>query len=274
MSIVQGKLIDFKSYASLLCKTLHSYSILCQSLNHRIASGECSAWIFLLREPISRLVSAFYTSTGRGGHFTCKDGTSESEVLSNAESQLSDWLKFPLESRKENCDVFNFHARYLASDFEEMTPKQYLMLARNRLLQMDWFGLTSRFEESIAMLSHLTQTDIIRYQPIFNYNPHVNTISDKIRDQMSEGQEVDILLYRLAEKVFDYRWKLMLQTLGKRKPSQVFKCDKKTECYSPHFHMKWLIDQKPPESFYSLSLISQRVSLCVPPNGCSRHEVW
>lgn len=227
-----------------------------------------------MRDPIERLVSAFYTSHDGGKHFDCKPGTKEFDIVQKAPSNISAFFDIPFGKRRRNCNIFNMHAKFLASSKKTLSKKEYLMLARTRLLQMDWFGLMSRFEESMAMLSNMFNIDLLHYRLLYTYNPHKTTITEEIKEKMAEGQEIDILLYRLAERVFDYRWNVLEKKIGKRINSQIFKCDTQITCFSYVEDYQWDGRNDPPQEYLALPRSIQRMSICSAPNGCGREKVW
>ncbi len=67
---------------------------------------------------------------------------------------------------------------------------------------------------------------------------------------------------------------MLQQALGERKQSQVFKCDERVLCVTPKFDATWWMGEDTPKVYKQSSIHAQKLSLCVPPKGCSRTEVW
>src|SRR5690606_28512000 len=111
---------------------------------------------------------------------------------------------------------------------------------------MDWFGLTSRFEESMAMMSHIFNMNLLQYRPVSNYNPRPPDVSSETKAILAQGQEIDILLYKLAEKIFDMRWQALVARKKARTPDQIFKCDKDVICFNGASEDVWAIQEGPP----------------------------
>jgi hypothetical protein len=75
---------------------------------------ECTRWIFMMRDPVARTLSAFYTSVGRpmpathmanpmATHFACLKGSRAAKILADPASTFEDFAALPLALRRTSC---------------------------------------------------------------------------------------------------------------------------------------------------------------------------
>lgn len=106
----------------------------------------------------------------------------------------------------------NFQTRYLvrglSSDYADCSDHQLLPVAQRLLLQLPFFGLTERFDDSIAMLEQCLQLQ----QPLKKQKanrsrnkPGAFTLAAGTLAEIETRTECDRQLYRLAELAFDAR---------------------------------------------------------------------
>ena len=174
----------------------------------------CQRWIFMLREPLARTLSAFYTVTGRksdqttppkaelgGGvrrHFPCNRGSRAAELMKDLKFTFEDFARLPLEERKQ-CypGTANLHTRYLDGEGGRNLPK-----ALHRLSQMHFVGLSEYFGLSMQLLSFELNLDLERYYPVFNENPYPRNLSAVALQALIDMNRLDLELYKAAKTLF------------------------------------------------------------------------
>ncbi|GBG27087.1 Heparan-sulfate 6-O-sulfotransferase 3 [Hondaea fermentalgiana] len=210
----------------------------------------CRRWMFGLREPVGRMVSGFYTLTGRPdlspafmktsgergkrrfSHFYCEPKSKASELTKNPDATIEEWAQLPAKEREKCAPSFNLHVKYLAPEFPDDTPEQ-LEAAKKRLDSISWFYIIERLQESWQLFSYVFGTDFITYTPTFNLNKYPKDLSDKTLAILREHNKHDIELYEYALKLFEEKVRLMkTDPMDEFFKPFSFECDPKQICWS------------------------------------------
>jgi len=240
----------------------------------------CYRWAFTLRDPVARFISAFYTSTGRPGplprgknpiygstgasegHFICKKGSKAWHRMQDINFSIEEWASLPMKDRQACSYTHNLHVKYLAADAPDGSEEQYL-LALQRLKQVSWFGLVSRWSESMELLSRTFGADLTHYVSVSNLNVYNKTISEKTLRVIENANLLDIRLYHAATEIFNER----MAQLGSKTPF-VFICNRSDQiCWdkSSFNGPFWISDDK--KRFPNAGK-QKELMLCAPRDGC------
>mmetsp|Transcript_16548 Transcript_16548/g.32082 ORF Transcript_16548/g.32082 Transcript_16548/m.32082 type:complete len:871 (+) Transcript_16548:92-2704(+) len=258
----------------------------------------CVRWIYTLREPISRVLSAFYTMTGRKGntvsgrrpvqkrsailggtgaqgdsHFFCRPGSAASQAMQQVDFTIEDWVRLP-DDERQNCDLaFNIMTKYLAPTTKNSSREQ-LALAKKRLEDMAWFGILEQWTESLQLFSYVLGTDLVHYVPTFNLNEYDKNLSPHAKAVLEKHNNLDIELYKYAEELF--RSRVAKMRLNQRDPFYKpfsFVCDEEKICWNKNSTEKaWPLTNDPLAHFKSEGE-AKEMQLCSPKQGCWRTDV-
>lgn len=235
----------------------------------------------MLRNPVARLVSAFYTTTGRillpkpnpnAHHFKCKAGTKVHRLMQDPSFSIEDYVRLD-PAERANCEAqqSNLHVQYLAPDYPAGSKKQ-LQIARKRLLGMGWFGILERSEESMRLLSYSFGLDLIRYSKVSNVNTYDKNLSSVALKVLSDMNNLDLKLYRFANALFEKRMDYMLRdSLNQYYNPEKFRCDTNVHCWdkAKDESVAWDKEVRMDLSYLSVGEQKERI-LCSPKEGCSR----
>jgi hypothetical protein len=178
-------------------------------------------YLTVLRNPVERVISHYFYIRRSPEHFRYQKIASQS---------LLEFVTDP-ETRRL---ATNLQTRYLASDLDprpivatltaaelaqlklewvmetSMTPKasdpDLLELAKKRLDEFAFIGLTERFQESASLLSYVFGWRPVTAIPPMNANRHRPSrkeIPDDTLEAISECNQLDVELYSYAETLFD-----------------------------------------------------------------------
>lgn len=231
----------------------------------------------MLREPVSRTLSAFYTYVGRkpkdrklANHFSCEAGSKGDQLIRNSSSTIEDWVQLPFkEQRKCWKYVSNLHCKYLAPEYKDDSEAQYNAAAVRLRSEVDFVGIMERFQESIQLLSFTFDLDLHLYTPIFNRNKYERDISPEAREVLESMNKYDIKLYKLAQEIFETRMSEFKKFYPGSTDLVPFVCDKEVKCWdkTDSVHGTRDLDQRPPE--IPQDLYKQNV-VCAYVTGCSK----
>lgn len=278
-SLVNGH----RTYADIAqsrgCLTAHGVSLACE----HTTPTSCARWAFLLREPVARTVSAFYTTTGRGwfvrrsadiasgrtSHFYCAKGSEATRAMQSPAYNIETWARLPLAARQACDQAFNVHVKYLAPEEQDGSEEQ-LALAKRRLEAMAWFGVMEQWTESMRLLAHALGTDLVHYVRLSNSNAYDRSLSDTARRVLQDHNRNDVRLYEFAVDLFRRR------TAGLRGEPWRFECDTERVCWDKSTAHAWWHPSNDGGDSGSLAPTSgsdkERI-LCAARRGCSRSDV-
>ncbi|GBG30892.1 Hypothetical Protein FCC1311_071132 [Hondaea fermentalgiana] len=253
----------------------------CNSLTCEVTSENfCRRWIYAVREPVARFVSAFYTSTGRsdGGHFLCAvNSTAKRIIAADPDLSIEDWARLPREERDKCRGVFNVHVNFLAPELRN-DPKRQLELAKQRLTSvMSWTLIVEELAESFELFSYIFGSDLVHHVPAFNYNKYEKKLSAHAQKVIEEHNLYDIELYKHALE--HHRIMVDLMRADSSDPfynKTPFRCDKDVVCWDKLAGRgsTWGVTQAPAwqKHFPSKGQAKTR-QLCAPRRGCWREDL-
>ncbi|GBG27088.1 Heparan-sulfate 6-O-sulfotransferase 2 [Hondaea fermentalgiana] len=255
------------------------------------SSKNCLRWMFGMRDPVSRMVSAFYAITGRTKssskygkkpgphgvrhfqHFYCYDKSVGSNRMLDPDFTIEEWARLPLEERERCSPSFNLHVKYLAPEYPDNTPEQ-LEVAKARLASISWFYIIERMQESWQLFSYVYGTDFVTYTPTFNFNKYNKELSDTARRVLEEHNKYDIELYQYAVQLFEERIQIM-----NRDPTDPFfkpysfECDPEQICWSKNdAGTFWPMSEASWEKHYSTPGEAKFAQVCTAVRGCWRND--
>ena len=235
----------------------------------------------MLRNPMARTLSAFYTSTGRAlssnipnpqtVHFLCTPGSRPFQMMQDPTFSIEDFVRLPKTERDHcNQNVNNLHVNYLASDIEK-EPLKRLAVAKRRLQNMAWFGILEQSELSMRLLSYTFGIDLFRYTKVSNINNYNRTLSPQAQRVLREMNSLDLKLYDFALGLFKKRAdQMLLDHRDQHYISDNFKCDHSIRCWDKvGTDDAW---DKGVDKDLSYLTDGERKSriLCSPISGCTR----
>ncbi|GBG31547.1 Heparan sulfate glucosamine 3-O-sulfotransferase 3A1 [Hondaea fermentalgiana] len=263
--------------------------------------SECVRWAFTLRDPLSRMLSSFYTMTGRGepdlrgrrpinkrspvqggtgafgdSHFYCKPGSRAAAEMQRADFTIEEWTRLSDEEREACSFAFNIHTKYLAP-IESGGPEAQLATAKERLEQMAWFGILEHWTESLQLFSYVLGTDLVHYATLFNLNKYDKSLSPHARAVLEKHNALDIELYKFAVDLFERRIARMRRDrLDPFFKPYTFTCDKETICWNKFSEeAPWPLDVTPEGLAKHFSSVGEakELQLCTAKRGCWRDDV-
>jgi hypothetical protein len=168
----------------------------------------------LLRDPAERLVSAYR-------HILRHRDNPLHEELTMRKVSLLDYVSDPAYDQF-TC---NFQTWMIVGALNchldprdmRLPPETRLELARQRLEQFAFVGLTHRYRESLELLYYTFGWKPRRTMPVVNAAPEPTTaasIDPRVRAVILERNELDVALFAMAERLFDARRARMLEERG------------------------------------------------------------
>lgn len=257
----------------------------------------CVRWVFSLREPTSRTLSAFYTSTGRkqdrayvlnesnpvlGGsgaqeaHFYCDPTSSTARLMEAVAFTFEGFAELPERQRQRDCRwAANMHVKYLAPD-EADGSREQLEAAKRRLRAMAWFFIVERPEASLNLFSYALGVDFEHYVTMANHNPYDHNVSALARDVLLEMNKLDVELYKFAVELFDTRLEEMrADTTDRFSTALGYRCDAERICWKKGRSrvVTWAATEEPPRGTFSSPGHRKQFMLCAPKRGCWRADL-
>ena len=191
-------------------------------------------YMTMLRNPLERTISFYH-------HITVDPITNNWIRLSKVED-----LSTLLDDQKINLIFKNPQTRYLALDLDVIsmaksmdkerlgeffyestqeflspgiTDEELLTIAKRRLSEVQFFGLTERFEESLLLMCFIfgwNPPHKIWKQMVLPSRPQTRDFSESVIKKINEITQLDKELYQYAEKIFEERFSRMIHELEKR----------------------------------------------------------
>jgi len=250
----------------------------CLSNAGKWADVQCTRWIYMMRDPLARTLSAFYTTVGRkafspnslANHFECAEGSKPAKLLQEPTATWEDFAALPLDVRRKACykNVANLHVKYL-------DPKRAdFATAKTRLQMMDWVGFSEDFDLSMQLLSFDLGIDIDIFTPVFNLNSYPKTnLSERAWEALNDMNRLDVKLYEFARKsLFVPRVANMLRAYkGKWPWDKPAVCDRQLICFDKRRDdaaSSWKFGQDPPWLTTMDAGERKENVLCAPEQGC------
>jgi GT2 family glycosyltransferase len=202
--------------------------------------------ITLLREPVSRLISNYRHFIRNPklevhpheifvGEYTADELQVDTEQMRlYREAKDISLMEFICDPRFFRT-VYNQQTRLILGairgfpqsldDPSALSEETLLQLAKDRLKQFAFIGLTERFWESLQLLTYTFRREPFQEIPRLNVSPEIELepIPKATLEAFMERNRLDDELYRFAERLFEERWSQMVidllnekQSLGKR----------------------------------------------------------
>lgn len=163
--------------------------------------------ITMLRDPIQRTISAY------------RHLTRHKEIPPSV--TLEDFVTLPeYEKKVYNAQSVSIlggqRALKLASLVPPYPPDVLLQLAKEKLEQIAFFGITERFRDSMRLMTYTFSWSPVREIPEVNRAPEpfdLSTLAPAVLERIVELNEVDQQLYDYACQLFEARYQQMLDEL-------------------------------------------------------------
>ncbi|GBG30720.1 Hypothetical Protein FCC1311_069402 [Hondaea fermentalgiana] len=259
-----------------LARDLRCDSLTCEATSETF----CRRWMYAIREPVSRFISAFYTSTGRsdGGHFVCAvNSTARRNIAADPDLSIEDWARLPREERDKCRGVFNVYVNFLAPELRD-DPKRQFVLAKQRLTSvLSWTFIMDELAESFELFSYIFGSDLVHHVPAFNYNKYEKKLSARAQKVIEEHNLYDIELYKHALK--HHRIMVDLMRADSSDPfynKTPFRCDKDVVCWDKldRRGSTWDVTQAADwEKHFPSKEQAKMRQLCAPRRGCWREDL-
>jgi hypothetical protein len=164
-------------------------------------------FVAMLRHPVDRLISFYYFVRSRPAN----ESYDVANQLSLEEFIDSERLHVRKHMNNQMVSVL------LGLDARDKFPSHDdLDLAKKRLMEMSFFGLTEHFEES-AQLLHYTfvwqDSFQVKYKNVTAKRPTRAEITPEIIQRILEYNQLDLELYTFAKKLFHQRYRQMVDEL-------------------------------------------------------------
>ncbi|GBG31546.1 Heparan-sulfate 6-O-sulfotransferase 3 [Hondaea fermentalgiana] len=209
----------------------------------------CVRWSFLLRDPVTRLVSAFNLvsasqtspksgrlldgSAGVGNAlFDCAPGSAAALLMQQEGTTVEDWANLDEGERNACSSSFNVFTRMLAPEVGD-DPDAQLTLAKQRLAKMAWFGIYEKWTVSLQLLSFALHADVQHYVAASNPNERIDTLSAHAREVLEAHNAMDVNLYAFALDLLLRRGSKMRGAI--HDPAYIpfkFSCDAEKVCWT------------------------------------------
>jgi hypothetical protein len=205
--------------------------------------------LVVLRHPVARAASEFYTDVGRNEvglmgqdaqkrHFGMVGHTLARgrllDAMRRGRLSLQEYAAWPYPEEALLND--NKVTSMLTSFGNWSDPHAKLLLAKRRLLSYDIVGLQERFPETMAVLNcvvhNLTGHELQYFHHCSNFNAYNQTLSPETVAQLTARNDQDMHLFRLAEQLFEER---LRHWRGQPCFQRRFQCPQESErCYRKH----------------------------------------
>jgi hypothetical protein len=172
--------------------------------------------VTMIRDPVERIISYFE-------HVRRSPNHKHYRTVVEGKMTLEDFMDPPL-ARSDTC---NFQVRQLAGAIrgpaKEMPGSVLLEMARVRLAEFAFFGITERFDDSLDLLHYTFGWQPVRNYENLNVSPTPSRRGDHpehVVEKIEIANELDLQLYRDAEGVFEERLQLMEQESHSPSPAR------------------------------------------------------
>eukprot|EP01104_Vermistella_antarctica_P013034 TRINITY_DN3877_c0_g2_i1.p1 TRINITY_DN3877_c0_g2~~TRINITY_DN3877_c0_g2_i1.p1 ORF type:complete len:540 (-),score=79.95 TRINITY_DN3877_c0_g2_i1:100-1719(-) len=220
--------------------------------DHVYARDPCQPIVTIVRDPVTRVRSAFYTSTGRGsstqfmkierGKKYAQEDLLFNDAIKSGDLSFEDFVYWPDSKGARHISTHNAFMIQLVSDeyfkwtdvghnpFEdEKVFVKLLDLAMRRLIAMDVIGVTEQLTQSMELMSATLGLGMTEWYSISNKNvyPH-EELSPLLLNRIQDLNIGDLSLWVLATRVFDSRYGEMRESASVTEDEkQGFVCGKK-----------------------------------------------
>lgn len=155
-------------------------------------------YVTLLRNPVDRLVSYYFYALKERGNYL-------NGYLTQRRMRLEDFLTSQMTLELDNYQVRAISGMSV-SERGAVTRDHFQLARRNLKDRFSVFGITERFEASMALFARLFGWELPKYVSgnVGDY-PKDQNISTKCLDLVMRRNEWDIMLYQEAQELFAAR---------------------------------------------------------------------
>ena len=228
-----------------------------------VASGLCQPMILMMAHPVDRYFAAFFQKFGvkdkranECGFLNCNEGSQLAQLYRNGQITPSEYALW--RDREALTRSFNEATKFLGANnlfhgkgkhpvakelkvTKDRKGREMLERATQRMAALDFVGLTSRFTDSMELMSWQLGIPIQRFCSCninaFKTAEHRNssTMTPGARARVAEDNSLDIELYEVAARLFHERFEAYKGAVGSaRRP---FRCNvDRTVCRAPAAH--------------------------------------
>lgn len=157
--------------------------------------------VTMIRDPVERIISYFE-------HVRRSPNHKHYRTVVEGKMSLEEFMDPPL-ARSDTC---NFQVRQLAGAIRgparDMPGSELLEIARVRLSELAFFGVTERFDDSLALLQYTFGWQPVKKYENLNVSPTPSRRGDHPEHVVAKielANELDLQLYRHAHRVFEER---------------------------------------------------------------------
>jgi hypothetical protein len=173
-------------------------------------------YVTMLRDPVARVVSLYEHIKRVPAHRLHRE-----VVMKNLTLMEFSYYE-PVQNIISNRQV-NQLVGAIQGDAKELSDRAKLEIARVRLDEFGFFGLTEHFEDSIRLLCHTFGWKPITDYDILNVAPQTSRpsdLDDDVVNLLERINQLDLELYRYAEKLFRTRLRQMeIELMGEAENS-------------------------------------------------------
>lgn len=162
----------------------------------------------MLRDPIERTISAYRHLIRQSeipATVTLEDFLTQGTYRNRVDNRQSYFLigDVPGNLRRDTAET-------------RFSPEVQLYLAKERLEQIAFFGMTERFRESIQLLTYTLSWKPVEEYPEVNRAPEpfdMSSLSPETMNRLMELNTIDLPLYAYAVELFESRYQQMIREL-------------------------------------------------------------
>jgi hypothetical protein len=167
----------------------------------------------ILRDPVARTISAYR-------HYLRTPESALHDELVSEGITLKQYVSYPKYAHK----VDNRQTRLIVGEYRsrqkdeircmKLSDEALLRVAKQKLEQFAFIGLTERFEESLHLLTYTFGWPAPSEMPLLNVSPIPATrdsVTEDVIEAIEERTKLDMELYRFAELLFEERLNQMAE---------------------------------------------------------------
>lgn len=241
----------------------------------------CYRWIFTMRHPYSRTLSAFYhtrlkRSADIGQHFFCASPVIKQMFL-QPNFTFDQFAALP-KSERDTC-LKNYQTNYLVAPVSKFKTYGHVLNVRKakQVLRnkFHWIGIVEKYPISLHLLSwqlglNLTViSQVSNFAPVISHKPY----SEQVEQALFDLNELDLQVYEEAVKIVESRIRAMKRYYGGTYPwkdSTPMNCDSDYRCLQRGSQRYWNKNKESTPDWFTQAKPAQQFSdfLCGPFRGC------
>ncbi len=195
-----------EQYDSVTAEELKKYSLLLGHFSYSQAKkfNPQTYLITFLRDPIDRVISSYYFLRSWNG---VVDDTNRTMVAAAKDLSFRDFLKS--RDPQVRSVIFNHQTYFLGADWRDprdKVPENLINQALENLQKLSFVGLTERYPESVKLLFRdlrMEQTPAVKALNTTPFRPAVQEIAEEDRILIQEQNQMDMIVYAEAQKLFE-----------------------------------------------------------------------